>query len=44
VGRFPLTEVAEVMVGAAREHSGGLERVVFAVRGDEAEQAFRGAL
>ncbi len=44
VGRFPLSEVAELMVGAAREHSGNLERVVFAVRGDEAEQAFRAAL
>jgi O-acetyl-ADP-ribose deacetylase (regulator of RNase III) len=44
VGRFPLSEVAEIMVGAAREHSGGLERVVFAVRGDEAERAFRAAL
>jgi O-acetyl-ADP-ribose deacetylase (regulator of RNase III) len=44
VGRFPLSEVAEIMVGAAREHSGGLERVVFAVRGGEAEQAFSAAL
>jgi O-acetyl-ADP-ribose deacetylase len=44
VGRFPLSEVAEIMVGAARAHSGGLERVVFAVRGDKAEQAFRDAL
>jgi O-acetyl-ADP-ribose deacetylase (regulator of RNase III) len=44
VGRFPLSQVAEIMVDAAREHSGELERVVFAVRGDEAEQAFRAAL
>ena len=45
VGRFPLSEVASLMVGAAREHEGsGLERVVFAVQGDEAEQAFRAAL
>jgi len=45
VGRFPLGEVASLMVGAAREHEGsGLERVVFAVQGDEAEQAFRAAL
>jgi O-acetyl-ADP-ribose deacetylase (regulator of RNase III) len=44
VGRFPLSEVAEIMVGAARDHSGELERVVFAVRGDEAEQAFSAAL
>lgn len=44
VGAFPLGEVAELMVSAAREHSGELERVVFAVRGNEAEQAFRAAL
>ena len=44
VGRFPLSRVAELMVGAAREHEGGLERVVFAVRGNDAEQAFRAAL
>ena len=44
VGGFPLSRVAALMVGAVREHSGGLERVVFAVRGDEAEQAFRAAL
>ena len=44
VGRFPLSDVAEIMVGAARDHSGELERVVFAVRGDEAEQAFSAAL
>jgi O-acetyl-ADP-ribose deacetylase len=44
VGGFPLTEVASLMVGAARSHTGELERVVFAVRGDEAEQAFRAAL
>jgi len=44
VGRFPLSEVARLMVGATREHSGGLERVIFAVRGEEAEQTFRAAL
>ena len=44
VGRFPLSDVAEIMVGAARDHSGELEWVVFAVRGDEAEQAFSAAL
>ena len=44
VGRFPLEEVAELMVGAVREHRGGLERVIFAVRGDDAERAFGGAL
>jgi O-acetyl-ADP-ribose deacetylase (regulator of RNase III) len=44
VGGFPLEDAARIMVGAAREHEGGLERIVFAVRGDEAEEAFRGAL
>jgi O-acetyl-ADP-ribose deacetylase len=44
VGRFPLSEVAEIMVGAAREHSGDLTRVVFTVRGEPAERAFRAAL
>src|SRR3954470_5531812 len=37
VGGFPLEEAAGLMVGAAREHQGGLERIVFAVHGDEAE-------
>ena len=44
VGGFPLDEAARIMVGAAREHGGGLERIVFAVHGDEAERAFRAAL
>src|ERR671918_868824 len=44
VGGFPLGEGARLMVGAAREHEGGLERIVFAVHGDEAERAFRAAL
>ena len=44
VGGFPLDEAARIMVGAVREHSGpALERVVFAVRGDEAERAFSAA-
>jgi len=41
VGGFPLEEAARIMVGEAREHSGALERIVFAVHGDEAERAFR---
>jgi O-acetyl-ADP-ribose deacetylase len=41
VGGFPLDEAARIMVGAAREHSGGLERIVFCVHGDPAERAFR---
>jgi O-acetyl-ADP-ribose deacetylase (regulator of RNase III) len=44
VGGFPLDEAARLMVGVAREHEGDLERIVFAVRGAEAEQAFRAAL
>ena len=44
VGGFPLDEAAQLMVGVAREHDGGLDRIVFAVHGDEAERAFRGAL
>ena len=44
VGGFPLDEAARIMVGAASEHSGNLERIVFAVHGDEAERAFRAAL
>ncbi|HEX8745215.1 MAG TPA: macro domain-containing protein [Thermoleophilaceae bacterium] len=45
VGGFPLAEAARIMVGAVRAHpeGGSLERVVFAVRGDEAERAFRDA-
>jgi O-acetyl-ADP-ribose deacetylase (regulator of RNase III) len=44
VGGFPVDEAAQIMARAAREHEGGLERIVFAVHGDAAEQAFRAAL
>jgi O-acetyl-ADP-ribose deacetylase (regulator of RNase III) len=44
VGRFPVDEAARIMVGAAKEHTGALERIVFAVHGDDAERAFREAL
>ena len=44
VGGFPLEEAARIMVGAARDHSGRLERIVFAVHDDAAERAFREAL
>ena len=44
VGGFPLDEAARIMVGAAREHDGRLERIVFAVHGDKAERAFSDAL
>jgi O-acetyl-ADP-ribose deacetylase len=45
VGGFPLDEAARIMVGAARVHeAGSLERIVFAVHGDQAEQAFSAAV
>jgi O-acetyl-ADP-ribose deacetylase (regulator of RNase III) len=45
VGGFPLAECAEIMVTATTEYEPvTLERVVFAVYGDEAEDAFRAAL
>lgn len=45
VGGFSLAECAAIMVGQARGYEpAGLERVVFAVYGDEAEEAFRAAL
>ena len=45
VGGFPLDEAARLMVDAARGHEPrSLERVVFAVHGDEAERAFRDAV
>ena len=44
VGRFPLDEAARLMVWVARAHEGDLQRIVFAVHGDVAERAFRGAL
>src|ERR687887_436329 len=33
VGGFSLDEAARIMVGAARDHQDGLQRIVFAVRG-----------
>ena len=45
VGGFPLAECATIMVREARGYEPErLERVVFAVFGDEAEEAFRAAL
>jgi O-acetyl-ADP-ribose deacetylase len=44
VGGFPLDEAARLMVGAARDHTGELERIVFAVHGAAAERAFREAV
>jgi O-acetyl-ADP-ribose deacetylase len=47
VGGFPLEDAARIEVEEARRHldrGSGLERVVFAVRGGEAEAAFRAAM
>ena len=45
VGGFPLEDCAHIMVTAARAHEpSSLERVVFAVFGDEARRAFEAAL
>lgn len=45
VGGFPLAECAEILVREVRAYEpASLERVVFAVYGDEAEAAFRRAL
>jgi O-acetyl-ADP-ribose deacetylase len=47
VGEFPLGEAARIEVEEVRRHldaGSGLERVVFAVRGDEAVAAFGSAL
>jgi O-acetyl-ADP-ribose deacetylase len=46
VGGFPLEDAARIEVEEVRRHlegESGLERVVFAVHGDEAERAFRAA-
>lgn len=44
VGGFPLDEAARVMTGVARAHTGDLERIVFAVHGEAAREAFEAAL
>jgi O-acetyl-ADP-ribose deacetylase (regulator of RNase III) len=44
VGGFRLEDAARLMTGVARSHRGGLERIVFCVRGDEAREAFEAAL
>jgi O-acetyl-ADP-ribose deacetylase (regulator of RNase III) len=45
VGGFGLDECARLMVGAVRDHRpGSLERVVFAVFGEDARRAFEQAL
>ena len=45
VGGFPLEDAARLMVDAVRQHrASSLQKVVFAVHGDDAERAFRDAL
>jgi O-acetyl-ADP-ribose deacetylase len=47
VGGFPIDEAARIEVEEVRRHldqASGLERIVFAVRGDGAEDAFRSAI
>ena len=47
VGRFPIDEAARIEVEEVRRHfdtGGGVERVVFAVRGDGAREAFERAV
>jgi O-acetyl-ADP-ribose deacetylase (regulator of RNase III) len=44
VGGFPVDEAAAIMVRVARSHEGDLERIVFAVRGADAERAFEDAV
>jgi O-acetyl-ADP-ribose deacetylase len=47
VGGFPLDQAAGIEVEEVRRHldaGSGLERVVFAVRGEDAEAAFRAAI
>jgi O-acetyl-ADP-ribose deacetylase len=47
VGGFPVEEAARIEVEEVRRHLDGgsaLERVVFTVRGDDAEQAFNAAI
>jgi O-acetyl-ADP-ribose deacetylase (regulator of RNase III) len=45
VGGFPLEEAARIMVGVTRSFdTASLERIVFAVHGDEAERTFSAAV
>ena len=47
VGGFPIDEAAKIEVEEVRrqlDRGSGLERIVFAVRGDDAEDAFRSAI
>ena len=44
VAGFPVAESARIMVAAVRAHSGSVEEVVFALRGDDAVRAFEAVL
>ncbi len=44
VGGFPLDECARIMVAPVREHTGKVEEVIFALRGDDAVRAFQTAI
>jgi O-acetyl-ADP-ribose deacetylase (regulator of RNase III) len=45
VGGFPLDDAAQIMVAAAQEHQAvSLDRIVFSVRGNDAEKAFTAAV
>ena len=44
VGGFSLDECARIMVAVARSHSGTIEDISFALRGDDAVRAFERAL
>ncbi len=44
VGGFPLEEAARIEVEEVRRHQGSVEKVVFAVRGQAAREAFERAL
>jgi O-acetyl-ADP-ribose deacetylase (regulator of RNase III) len=43
VAGFPVAECARIMVATVKAHSGSVEEVVFALRGDEAVRAFEAA-
>jgi O-acetyl-ADP-ribose deacetylase (regulator of RNase III) len=44
VAGFPVAECARIMVAAVKAHTGSVEEVVFALRGDDAVRAFEAAL
>jgi O-acetyl-ADP-ribose deacetylase len=44
VAGFPVDECARIMVAAVKAHTGSVEEVVFALRGDDAVRAFEAAV